>query len=302
VCRSGKGNKNVSSILVGSISNIYSCINNQRKYINGSINGFFLSWLIDSGSEITLISKTIADNIPCIPFYKPSNLKIQSVSGNNLCVKGECNVNIELNGLKINTDIVVVTGMCEDAILGISVLKQFHSFEIVFGGMLPTLKVASCDVSTKFSDVFDKFTTINISPAPIIVLKYGTIPIRCASRFRSTADNNFIKNEVEALLKSGVIVPSRSPWRSQLVVAKSANGKFRMVVDYSTTINRYTVPDAFPLPLIDDILSQISSWKFFSVIDLKSAYYQVKLLENERELTAFEACGGLFDFSRHRSV
>ncbi len=71
-----------------------------------------------------------------------------------------------------------------------------------------------------------------------------------------------------------------------------------MVIDYSKTINKYTLLDAYPLPRIDDIAFEVSRSKIYSTFDLKNAYHQIPMLENEKQFTGFEADGNLFQFSR----
>ncbi|GFW54212.1 retrovirus-related Pol polyprotein from transposon opus [Trichonephila clavipes] len=69
-----------------------------------------------------------------------------------------------------------------------------------------------------------------------------------------------------------------------------------MVVDYSQTINKYTLLDAYPLPKIEEVILKISKNKVFSKIDLQSAYHQIPIRDSERHYTAFEACGKLYQF------
>ena len=54
-----------------------------------------------------------------------------------------------------------------------------------------------------------------------------------------------------------------------------------MVVDYSQTVNRYTDLDAYPLPSIDAQINEIAQYNVFSTIDLKDAYYQIPLCEED---------------------
>ena len=75
------------------------------------------------------------------------------------------------------------------------------------------------------------------------------------------------------------------------------NHKKRMVIDYSRTINRFTELDAYPLPRIDEMVQEISNFSYFSTFDLKCAYHQVPIREEDRKFTAFEADGGLFEFT-----
>ncbi|XP_068240061.1 uncharacterized protein [Palaemon carinicauda] len=71
-----------------------------------------------------------------------------------------------------------------------------------------------------------------------------------------------------------------------------------MVIDYSQTINRFTELDAYPLPRIDETVNNVSRYKVFSTSDLKSAYHQVPIREDEKLYTAFEASGKLYEFNR----
>ena len=122
-------------------------------------------------------------------------------------------------------------------------------------------------------------------------------PIATPSRSYSREDQTFIKEEVKRLLASGIIEPSRSPWRSQVLLVRNPT-KLRFVINYSQTVNRYTLLDAYPLPKIDEIVNKVGNDRFYSSLDLKSAYHQVPLLERERHFTAFEAMGKLYQYRR----
>ena len=82
----------------------------------------------------------------------------------------------------------------------------------------------------------------------------------------------FIKGEVQRLLSEGMIEPSPSLWRAEVVVTKYSNHKKRLVIDYSQTINKFTQLDAYPLPNMDDLINKISQFKVFTSVDLKSAF------------------------------
>ena len=71
-----------------------------------------------------------------------------------------------------------------------------------------------------------------------------------------------------------------------------------MAIDYSQTINKFTLLDAFPLPRIDELVKEMAQYRVFSTIDLRSAYHQVPLKEDDKSYTAFEAKGGLYQFTR----
>ena len=81
-------------------------------------------------------------------------------------------------------------------------------------------------------------------------------------------------------------------------MTRSENHKRRLVIDYSQTINCFTMLDAYPLPRIDDIVNNIAQYRVFSTIDLRSAYHQVKIKDSDKLYTAFQAGKALYQFTR----
>jgi len=81
-------------------------------------------------------------------------------------------------------------------------------------------------------------------------------PVASNSRRYNQEDQAFIEAEVGRLLAADVIEPSSSPWRAQVLVVKQKEKK-RLVIDYSTTVNRFTVLDAYPLPNIEDLVNKV---------------------------------------------
>ena len=71
-----------------------------------------------------------------------------------------------------------------------------------------------------------------------------------------------------------------------------------MVTNYSQTINKFTLLDAYPLPKIEELISQVSKYKIFGTIDLRSAYLEVPIKQSEKHYKTFEADGKLYQFQR----
>jgi len=118
------------------------------------------------------------------------------------------------------------------------------------------------------------------------------------SRLYSFDDHTFIQEETQRLLREGIIEQSNSPWRAQVVVTKDENHRKRLAVDYSETINRFTLLDGYPLPRIDDTVNKIAQYRVFSSIDLRSAYHQIPIKDEDKPYTAFESDGSLYQFTR----
>ena len=71
-----------------------------------------------------------------------------------------------------------------------------------------------------------------------------------------------------------------------------------MVIDYSQTVNKYTLLDAYPMPNIECTVNQQAQYKYFSNIDLKSACYQIPQHPNDRPYTVFQFGDQLYQFTR----
>ncbi len=69
-----------------------------------------------------------------------------------------------------------------------------------------------------------------------------------------------------------------------------------MCVDYRA-LNKLTIKNSYPLPRIDDIFDQLRGAKFFSKIDLRSGYHQIRLSGDAISLTGFRTKYGLFEFT-----
>ena len=82
--------------------------------------------------------------------------------------------------------------------------------------------------------------------------------LRALARRQQPDDKLFIQAEIQRLFNEGKIQPCNSPWRSQVFVVREPNRKPRMVVDYLQNINRLTTLDAFPIPLVSELLDQVS--------------------------------------------
>lgn len=65
-------------------------------------------------------------------------------------------------------------------------------------------------------------------------------------------------------------------------------------IDCSQTLNRFTLLDADPLPNVEYIMSYISKFNVCTTIDLQCMYYQIQLVENERQFTAYGSCEKLY--------
>ena len=85
------------------------------------------------------------------------------------------------------------------------------------------------------------------------------------------------EKEIDKMAKANIIEKSNSPWCSPVVLIAKANNETRFCIDYRK-LNQVTIKDCHPLPRIDDTLDCLDGAQWFSTLDLKSGYFQVKLV------------------------
>ena len=117
-------------------------------------------------------------------------------------------------------------------------------------------------------------------------------PIKLPPRKVPLGKRDEAEKMIQDMERQGLIEPSKSPWSFPVVMVKKKDGTLRFCVDYRA-LNHITVKDSYPLPRIDDTLDALSGSKWFSTLDLKSGYHQVKMADEDKEKTAFCAGGGL---------
>lgn len=121
-------------------------------------------------------------------------------------------------------------------------------------------------------------------------------PIKQPLRSYSARMATVIKEQLDELLSMNAIEISDSPWSSPAHVVEKKNGKHRLVIDYRR-VNEHVVKNAYPLPLIQDILRQAAGSLYYIVIDLKWGFYNMRLSVESRKYTAFTTPFGLYQFT-----
>ena len=309
-----------SAIPVSSLDN--------RFYLNIEIKGKPFAALVDPGAVISFLGPRPASLVSSA--IAPTGMYMIMPNGSTENLQGEVDLTLEIDGMARTVTFKVSDSLNYDIILGIDVLEKFE-FVINFTkrtwqtskgiekrfypkdkdpGVLNSVTALEgvAELSNEQRKRLDALLRRLLSPSegPLEAAKVtahkidvqGATPIRQRLRRISPKLLSAVNEEIDRMLREGIIEPSESPWCSCPVIVPKGDGKIRFCVDYRS-LNHVTKKDAYPLPHMDMLLDNLRNARYLSKIDLRQAYHQIPLDPASREYTAFAIQGkGLFQFRR----
>lgn len=150
----------------------------------------------------------------------------------------------------------------------------------------------------RYPDVFRSELLHGVPERPYkhaIELEPGTKPFYKRSYRLSVAERAALDATLQELLRKGLIRPSKSPYGSPVLFAPKADGTLRFCVDYRM-LNKVTIRDKYPLPLIDMLIDIMYGAQYFTTLDLLSGYWQFGIKEEDIFKTAFTTPYGHYEW------
>jgi hypothetical protein len=187
----------------------------------------------------------------------------------------------------------------------VTVDKQFRQFlDKVLGHLTGDERAALEPILVKYRNVFYDENRNEFKGTDLVeqrIITGDTPPIRKPGYRVPFALRKEMQDQVQSMLKKGIIRDSSSPWNfpAILVPKQSTDGKpkSRFCVDFRA-LNAATRFDTYPLPLFEETVSTLHGSKYFSVLDCYSGFLQIKLAEEDKPKTAFSTPRGHYEFNR----
>ena len=92
-----------------------------------------------------------------------------------------------------------------------------------------------------------------------------------------------------------MIQASASPFASPVLLVKKKGGEWRLCVDYRR-LNALIVKDKFPLPVIDEFMDELAGAKWFTSLDMRSGFHQIRMNSLDQYKTAFQTHHGHYEY------
>lgn len=104
-----------------------------------------------------------------------------------------------------------------------------------------------------------------------------------------------LRRQLKELLDAGFIRPSKAPFGAPVLFQKKQDGSLRMCIDYRA-LNKVTIKNKYPIPLVADLFDRLAKARWFSKLDLRSGYWQVRIAAGDEPKTTCVTRYGSFEF------
>ena len=165
---------------------------------------------------------------------------------------------------------------------------------------LPLGKLTKNDVLQFYSNVFRPGRGSPLGTPMHIELDPNVRPVHAQVRRVPVAKLDRVNEELERLSKEGIIKPVSQPtdWLSNILVKEKPNGKLRICIDPSQTINRAIRRPKYTIPTIEEKLPLLTNAKVFTIVDVSEAFHTIELDEESSLLTTFQGPSGRYCYTR----
>ena len=274
--------------------------------------------IVDTGSSFSLVPAREQDKK-----RKPNYNLFKAAQGASIPVYGQRTIPVHIGTGRVFHHKFFIAGV-DDPLLGMDFLLDHRLLvDPIHGQLLDVDTYQSTSVYAAFIKPIQtvqskegKFTSLwkefpSLSNASVdklaqrpshsiehdIILKPGSIPTKAKARRLFGPKLEAAKQEIEVMLRLGILQRSSSEWASPLHVVPKSDGTFRPCGDFRH-LNACTVADKYPLPHLQDFSSDLKGSTIFSKIDLVRAFHQIPLSLNAISKTAMITPFGLFEFLR----
>ena len=265
------------------VDSIQSDKESDWNFITKINNDVDISFKLDSGADVNLISIDDFGRIKVQPQVLPNNVKLKAYNQTSIPVKGQCNLSLSNAGIEFKVPFIIA---------------DFQS--IIGGNTCLTMNLIKKVCSVRLDQYSELFGELGcLQKTQTLHVKEEAIPTVHSPRRVPESLKPKLKEELDRMERLEVIQRVEEPtdWVSSLVIVEKPDGNIRVCLD-PKDLNKALKRSHYPLPTTDDILNRMRNAKVFSKLDASSGYWQMKLDPESAKLLTFNTPFGRYCFLR----
>ena len=260
--------------------------------------GDSVKFKIDTGAQANVLPTSTYHKLNNPPALSPAKDRLVGYSGKNLDVQGTISLKTKYKDTEQTcTFHIVETHPTAQPILGLDSSLALNLIKLVLSVDNESEPLTRESVLQEYGHLFD--TLGDIDGEIDLHLQENAIPKVHPPRRVPLAIRERLKEELDKMEQDGVIkrVDEPTDWVNSLVIVEKPNGQLRLCLDPKDLNNAIKRPH-YPLPTLEDATSKMAGAKFFTKLDAKSGYWQLKLKDSSSYLTTFNTPFGRYRFTR----
>lgn len=295
--------------------------------VTAVVQGIPVDVLIDSGAlNVSLVSSDVLKYLSC--FTKPINCTLKGIGNNEIVAESCVTLTVEFSDITFEADFIIVPAesMVTPLIIGTDILnrdgityvrtknKQYltrtqeKALKVALAHVVDSTDIVSplqgierdtlMSVIKDFTDFFITGTaTTTVTTGEMHINVTTNTPVAYRPYKLSLAEKLKVREIVNELLSKGIIRESESEYASPIILVKKKDGSDRMCVDYRA-LNRITVRERYPLPLIDDHIDRLGDKSItrYSSLDMATGFHQIMISPSSVHRTAFITPEGHYEY------
>lgn len=308
------------------------CLQRRERNETNLLNNSTSSLSTDSAGEINLIKGEISDKYIIPILIEGKNVDMEFDTGatlSTISLKDYEKLNINKKILNTNMKLRTYTGEIFKPI-GVTYVKCNYNHQTFYGQLYiidkevePILgrswmkefnikladmrSIQTCTKAPKLEKLLEEYNSTvfdtNLGEIPKVrghlTLKENTQPIFIKPRRIPYALRAKVDEEIDRLEKQGIITKiDHSEWGTPVVPIVKPNGSIRLCADYKVTLNKAIMDEQYPIPIIEDILTEMNGGKLFCTLDITQAYLNMVMDEESALLQTLSTHKGTFKVNR----
>ena len=266
--------------------------NDQEWTIDLTVNKTLINFKIDSGTEANIIPLCEYRNIRNRPKLHKPRVKLTAYNGTNIPVEGSCILYVENNN-KCYPILFIVADIDSQPIIALKTSKQLNLIQRI-------MKIEKEEIPNYINKYDDCFGNIGCLGEKYHIEVDETIPpVVNPPRRIPVALRERVEKELDRMEKTEIIkrVDEPTDWVNSMVVVEKHNGNLRVCLD-PKHLNKAIKRPHYAMPTTEEILTKISTGKFFTKLDASNAYWQIPVDESSSKLLTFNSPKGRYRFLR----